>query len=151
MDFALSLDQKGLGKDIQEFSRRFLALIAAECDETRIILTEIWNQMVVWAIAVTYPTWRRPGLSPGCPIAWKQLESGAAAGHLLSWAVSTVLGSIPIISSVPRNKRTLSSRIANGELCVFALLNRTPVRCRCIRTRAERSEITTFSMEPKPL
>jgi alkylation response protein AidB-like acyl-CoA dehydrogenase len=147
LDFALSLDQKGLGKDIQEFSRRFLAPIAAECDEKQeFIPTEIWNQMACLGYCGLPIPLEYGGAGLGALDTLICLEAagkgGAAAGHLLSWAVSTVLGSIPIIKfGTPEQKELYLPRIANGELiCAFCLTEPDAGSdAGSIRTRAERS------------
>jgi len=128
VDFALSLDQKTLMKDIEEFSRRYLAPIAAECDEKQeFIPTPIWRKMAsLGYCGLPIPT-DYGGAGLGALDTYMCLEAagrgGAAAGHLLSWAVSMVLGSVALIKfGTEEQKKRYLPRIANGDLiCAFCL------------------------------
>lgn len=128
MDFSLSVDQASLMKDIEEFSRRFLAPIAEECDEKQeFIPPDIWEKMASLGYCGLPVPREYGGAGLGALDTYMCLEAagrgGAAAGHLLSWAVSMVLGSVALIKfGTPEQKERYLPRIANGELiCAFCL------------------------------
>ncbi|MGE5398408.1 MAG: acyl-CoA dehydrogenase family protein [Chitinophagales bacterium] len=128
MEFELSLDQKGLSKDFEEFSRRFLAPIASECDENQeFIPWDIWKRMASLGYCGLPISREFGGAGLGaldtCICMEAAGRGGAAAGHLLSWAVSMCLASIPIMKFGTREqKEHYLPEIARGELiCSFCL------------------------------
>lgn len=128
MDFSLSPIQKGLARDVEEFARRYLAPIAAECDEKQeFIPPAIWKKMASQGyIGLCIPE-EYGGAGLGALDTMICMEAagrgGAAAGHLLSWMVTMILGAVPIVlfgSEEQKNKYLPA--IAKGEvICAFCL------------------------------
>lgn len=128
MDFSLSPDQRGLGKDIEEYARRYLAPIAEECDERQeFIPADIWAQMASLGYCGLPVPEQYGGAGLGALDTLICMEAagrgGTAAGHLLSWATSMVLGTAPLLRfGTEDQKQRYLPRMANGEwLFAFCL------------------------------